>query len=422
MNYKQALLAATLVAAPVAAKAEVNGFYVSLGGGLNLMPSVNENQAYSGVLTPNPGYQINVGTPGGTQGPGPGGTAGPTFYNTGPVIAGSVGYGFSNNTRVELGISYSQNRVTRLNNGAYGAPSGSFATGDGIDPLGLAYTGTEKKLTFMVNVIYDFNDLSKGLGLPFTPYAGIGVGMSHIDWSGVTRTGGAENFGTLGVVSKITNAFYTSDNVLAVQGMVGGSYEIPGVPGLALTADFRVLALPQGFVQHSHLTLAFKSTPTPQYSVITGNGTSNWADEFNYNFVVGLRYAFGAPAPVSPAVVPAVAVPAAAVSRSYLVFFDWDKAVLTDRAKQIVAEAAAASKKVQVTKIEVNGYTDTSGTPAYNKGLSVARAKAVMAELVKDGVPAKAIAIMGYGEANLLVATGPNVREPQNRRVEIIIK
>jgi hypothetical protein len=115
------------------------------------------------------------------------------------------------------------------------------------------------------------------------------------------------------------------------------------------------------------------------------------------------------------------AAPAVAPARSYLVFFDWDKYNLTDRARQIVAEAAANSTKVQYTKIEVNGYTDTSGTPQYNMGLSIRRANTVAAELVKDGVPKAAIAIQGFGETHLLVPTGPNVREPQNRRVEIII-
>jgi OOP family OmpA-OmpF porin len=104
------------------------------------------------------------------------------------------------------------------------------------------------------------------------------------------------------------------------------------------------------------------------------------------------------------------------------VFFDWDKATLTDRARQIVSEAAANSTKVQYTSLEVNGYTDTSGTPKYNQGLSIRRAQAVAAELVKDGVPKSAIAIQGFGETHLLVPTGPGVREPQNRRVEIIIK
>jgi OmpA-OmpF porin, OOP family len=132
-----------------------------------------------------------------------------------------------------------------------------------------------------------------------------------------------------------------------------------------------------------------------------------------------LRYNFGVAPPPPP---PPAAVPAQAPARSYLVFFDWDKATLTDRARQIIKEAADNSTHVQYTRIEVNGYTDTSGTPQYNMGLSIRRANAVKAELIKDGVPVNAITTQGFGETHLLVPTGPGVREPQNRRVEIIIR
>jgi outer membrane protein OmpA-like peptidoglycan-associated protein len=139
--------------------------------------------------------------------------------------------------------------------------------------------------------------------------------------------------------------------------------------------------------------------------------------------VFGVRYAFNAPPPAVAVSMPTpTAVPAPAPARSYLVFFDWDKATLTDRAKSIVKEAADNSTHVQVTRIEVNGYTDTSGKPQYNQGLSVRRAQAVAGELVRDGVPKNVIDIQGFGDTHLLVSTGPGVREPQNRRVEIIIR
>jgi OOP family OmpA-OmpF porin len=105
-----------------------------------------------------------------------------------------------------------------------------------------------------------------------------------------------------------------------------------------------------------------------------------------------------------------------------LVFFDWDKSILTDRARSIVADAAQTSAKVQTTRIEVNGNADTSGTPAYNQGLAMRRAQSVAAELVKNGVKKEQIAILSFGDTHLLVPTGPGVREPQNRRVEIILK
>jgi iron complex outermembrane receptor protein len=139
-----------------------------------------------------------------------------------------------------------------------------------------------------------------------------------------------------------------------------------------------------------------------------------------------LRYKFGLPpAPLPPAPpeseAPAPA-PQVAPVRTYLVFFDWDRADLTARARQIVATAAEASTRVQTTRIEVDGYTDLSGTVPYNQKLSVRRAESVQAELVRDGVPSSEITIHGYGESDPLVPTAPGVREPQNRRVEIVLK
>jgi outer membrane protein OmpA-like peptidoglycan-associated protein len=124
---------------------------------------------------------------------------------------------------------------------------------------------------------------------------------------------------------------------------------------------------------------------------------------------------------MAPATPTPMASPAPAAAKTYLVFFDWDKYSLTPRADAIIAEAASDSKTTSTTTIDVSGYTDTSGTPTYNQGLSERRAKAVAAKLVSDGVPASEISIHAYGETHLLVPTGPGVREPQNRRVEIVL-
>jgi OmpA-OmpF porin, OOP family len=63
-----------------------------------------------------------------------------------------------------------------------------------------------------------------------------------------------------------------------------------------------------------------------------------------------------------------------------------------------------------------------AGFAYFAKGLSIRRAKAVTSQLVADGVPAPEITARGSGDTHLLVLTGPGMGEPQNRRVEIIVR
>ncbi len=104
-----------------------------------------------------------------------------------------------------------------------------------------------------------------------------------------------------------------------------------------------------------------------------------------------------------------------------MMFFDWDRANLSSQALNTVQQAASAFKTRGSAQITATGHTDTSGTEAYNMALSLRRANAVKNALVQEGVPAQAISVVGRGEANPLVPTGDGVREPQNRRVEIVI-
>jgi OOP family OmpA-OmpF porin len=113
---------------------------------------------------------------------------------------------------------------------------------------------------------------------------------------------------------------------------------------------------------------------------------------------------------------------AAGVPETYLVFFDWNKSNLTPEALGIVRTAASNAKKASGARIEVTGHADRSGSADYNMGLSMRRAQAVKAELVKQGVPASSISVYAKGETDPLVPTPDGVREPQNRRAQIVIK
>ncbi len=125
------------------------------------------------------------------------------------------------------------------------------------------------------------------------------------------------------------------------------------------------------------------------------------------------------PAPAAAYVPPPVEAPAPA-PRSYLVFFDFNRSDLTPQATEIVDTAAKNAGPAKVTQLTVTGHTDTVGSDAYNMRLSRRRAESVAAQLEKDGIASSEIEIVAKGKRDLLVPTGDGVREPQNRRVQIV--
>ncbi len=290
---------------------------------------------------------------------------------------GAIGYALGNGARFEIEGNFNQNSVSAI----------------ARVPVASTSSGSIRHYGVMANALFDMD-----IGTPWLyPYLGIGAGYQQTTAVNVAVT---QNGGPF--------AYRTSDSqgAFAVQAIVGLSFPVPNMPGLSITPEYRFMDILGGE--------KFKGTGNfPVANIQLKN-------QFDHNFIVGVRYAFNVPPPAMPAATPA-AVPAAA-ARSYLVFFDWDKASLTDRARGIVKDAATAATKVAHTRIDVAGNADTSGTPTYNQGLSMRRAQAVAAELVKDGVAKTDISVTANGDTHPLVPTGPGVREPQNRRVEIVLR
>jgi outer membrane protein OmpA-like peptidoglycan-associated protein len=108
------------------------------------------------------------------------------------------------------------------------------------------------------------------------------------------------------------------------------------------------------------------------------------------------------------------------IIKEYVVFFEFNKNVITPAADVIIRNLV---NQFDYTKssIHVIGHTDTSDSPAYAQKRSLKQAESVKAALVNYGVPAASITVEGRGETQLLVPTGPNVREPSNRRAQILI-
>jgi OOP family OmpA-OmpF porin len=111
----------------------------------------------------------------------------------------------------------------------------------------------------------------------------------------------------------------------------------------------------------------------------------------------------------------------AAQPAQYTVYFEFDHDQLTREASAVVQRAAETYRAGGNPPIAVVGHTDRAGTPSYNLALSQRRAATVRAALVRAGVPADAISISWRGEDDPQVPTPDGAREPQNRRVRIVI-
>ena len=108
--------------------------------------------------------------------------------------------------------------------------------------------------------------------------------------------------------------------------------------------------------------------------------------------------------------------------RDFVAYFDFNSSRLTRGARAVVADAARHADRMGAHDIYVDGHTDTVGSESYNDRLSVARAQAVKAELMRDGIDDDAIHVAGSGFDDPLVPTPPGVREGKNRRAVIDLR
>ncbi len=229
----------------------------------------------------------------------------------------------------------------------------------------------------------------------------------------------------------------------AVGARIGTTFDMGGLPTMDVSLLGRVwnefdgrnkVTLDAGGPSFSVSDGALKNKPFGEIAglidlVDIGSGWSGFLNagvKFNADFTTitakgGIRYQFGAVAAAPMAPPPAPPPPAATAKKSFIVFFDFDKSNITSQAQTTINDAVAAAKAGNSARVTLTGHTDRSGSEQYNMALSLRRAEAVKANMIKQGIPASAIVVIGKGESQPLVPTADGVREPQNRRVEIVI-
>ncbi|MGD9982492.1 MAG: OmpA family protein [Hyphomonadaceae bacterium] len=276
-----------------------------------------------------------------------------------------LGYAFDNGFRLEgeLGHRFNQMQTTP-----------SIASGD------------VHVWSAMANLFYDFNR-----GGRIEPYIGIGAGAARL------------NAGAVGAFGQ----FEDEDTVLAYQALVGFAV------GIGEQWDVDV-----GYRYFSAADASMEDGITP-------------ADDFDVRheaLTVGLRYQFAAPAPPPPPPPPPLPPPppppppaAACPTGNFVVYFEWDRSNLTQEAVGVIDAAVNQARRCNISGVLLVGHTDTSGSTAYNQGLSERRASVVRDALVARGIPAGSITTQARGETDLATPTRDGVREPLNRRTAITI-
>lgn len=101
--------------------------------------------------------------------------------------------------------------------------------------------------------------------------------------------------------------------------------------------------------------------------------------------------------------------------------FDTDSAVFKPVFNNILTSVAKVINEFDKTKVQIAGYTDSTGSAAYNNSLSLQRAQAVANYLKLRDVSASRLLVYGYGSSNPIASNATAAGREQNRRVEITL-
>ncbi|HXX66221.1 MAG TPA: carboxypeptidase regulatory-like domain-containing protein [Polyangiaceae bacterium] len=119
---------------------------------------------------------------------------------------------------------------------------------------------------------------------------------------------------------------------------------------------------------------------------------------------------------------PKVQITAKEITIKEQIQFALDSSVILPQSFGVLTEVAdTLIRHAELTHVEVQGHTDSSGTAEHNQVLSDARAGAVRLWLVQHGVAADRLVARGYGQDNPLTSNATAADRARNRRVQFII-
>ncbi|PRY53642.1 outer membrane protein OmpA-like peptidoglycan-associated protein [Arcticibacter pallidicorallinus] len=103
------------------------------------------------------------------------------------------------------------------------------------------------------------------------------------------------------------------------------------------------------------------------------------------------------------------------------ILFPTNSSYLTEPAKEKLQKLVKVIKEKGSAKLLIEGHTDKTGTPEYNKWLSEKRAASVKAFAVSMGLSEASVSTTGLGDTKPVAVNSTPEGRAKNRRVEITI-
>lgn len=437
-----AAAATALMAAPTLAAAQDSGVYIKAQAGYGVVNDADVSLR-SGAVN---------GVVGDVQGEG------------NLAVALGLGYDFGNNWRMELEASTLYNDL--------GAVSGQPSTKASI-----------QLNTLMLNALYDFDDFGRwspfvGAGIGISE-GNIALSATDFvnDLGNVIVANPACASGPVFARESRACVINDTDRGLAWNVMAGVGYAI--TDNLSWDTNYRYLSAPDMEADGTYVRANVIGT-----GGVFGTASSKIEDVSAHTLMTGFRYRFGDSAPAAPVYVPPpppktymcddgvtevtditlcpvmtvvcwdgvtevtdlglcpaepvmvtcsdgvtmvsdlAACPIIALCpeqfRQELIYYEFDKGQSAET-RNTINRIMDVGQFCNIDSVRVVGHTDTSGSAAYNMGLSDRRATDAREELVRQGVNAAIISSEGKGETEPFVQTGDGVRERLNRRTEVLI-
>jgi outer membrane protein OmpA-like peptidoglycan-associated protein len=119
---------------------------------------------------------------------------------------------------------------------------------------------------------------------------------------------------------------------------------------------------------------------------------------------------------------PVVEIQAERLSLRDMIQFDFNRDTIKPESGRILDDIASILKShPELTRVRVEGHTDSIGAAAYNQSLSERRARSVVNALVSRGVPSSLLEAAGFGLTRPIAPNATALGRAKNRRVEFVI-